>query len=364
LPFLFHCAILAPSEQQVLLIQLYISELLYVSDCVIIPGLGGFVANSRSAFLNPAQHTFSPPVRRIAFNASLRTNDGLLANYVSRREGITYGDAVTKIKYFVEDVINRLQLDEVVQFEKIGSLNFDGESRIQFEPDTTENYSLDAFGLTPIHSPAIRREEGAKVKPIKVKGEKKSWQAWRLLELIPAAAVFALLVFNPNVIQKLNTGLAQILPLHEIYRAPEVKYSGVEDPNAAPFKIAPVVKESVLPAPVDSIPTTTPVQETELTPVDSTLVAPVVKEVETVVESHDRSARSFYVVGGCFRSEENAKNLVAEADLLGYDASIIGQNDQGLYVVSLFSSNKMSDVQAELSTIKMEFEKNAWVLVK
>ncbi|MBP7243847.1 MAG: SPOR domain-containing protein, partial [Bacteroidia bacterium] len=85
-------------------IPLYISELLYVSDCVIIPGLGGFVANSRSAFLNPAQHTFSPPVRRIAFNASLRTNDGLLANYVSRREGITYGDAVTKIKYFVEDV--------------------------------------------------------------------------------------------------------------------------------------------------------------------------------------------------------------------------------------------------------------------
>ena len=82
-------------------IPLYISELLYVSDCVIIPGLGGFVANSRSAFLNPAQHTFNPPVRRIAFNASLRTNDGLLANYVSRREGITYGDAVTKIKYFV-----------------------------------------------------------------------------------------------------------------------------------------------------------------------------------------------------------------------------------------------------------------------
>lgn len=345
-------------------IPLYISELLYVSDCVIIPGLGGFVANSRSAFLNPAQHTFSPPVRRIAFNASLRTNDGLLANYVSRREGITYGDAVTKIKYFVEDVITRLQADELVQFEKIGSLNFDKESRIQFEPDTTENYSLDAFGLTPIHSPAIRRDAGAKVKPIKVKGEKKSWQAWRLLELIPAAAVFALLVFNPKVIPTLNTGLAQIFPLHEIYHEPTVNYSGVKDSDIAPFEKAPIVEEHVLPSVVDSTPEIVPIQKEELTPVDSTHVAPVVKEVEAVVENMGRSAQSFYVVGGCFRSEDNAKNLVAEADLLGYDASIIGQNDQGLYIVSLYSSNKMSDVQAELSSIKVEFEKNAWVLVK
>ena len=345
-------------------IPLYISELLYVSDCVIIPGLGGFVANSRSAFLNPAQHTFSPPVRRIAFNASLRTNDGLLANYVSRREGITYGDAVTKIKYFVEDVISRLQSDELVQFEKIGAMNFDSESRIQFEPDATENYSLDAFGLTTIHSPAIKRDSGAKVKTLKVASEKKSWQAWRLLELIPAAAVFALLVFNPKVIQTLNTGLAQILPLNEIYKSPEVKYSGVNDSQVAPFENAPVVEENVLPVVVDSNPEVIPVQEAELSPVDSTHVAPVVKEVEPVVESRKSSSRSFYVVGGCFRSEENAKNLIAEADLLGYDASIIGQNDQGLYIVSLFSSNEMSKVHAELNSIKVEFEKNAWVLVK
>ena len=317
-------------------IPLYISELLYVSDCVIIPGLGGFVANSRSAFLNPAQHTFNPPVRRIAFNASLRTNDGLLANYVSRREGITYGDAVTKIKYFVEDVISRLQSDESVQLEKIGAMNFDSESRIQFEPDTTENYSLDAF-------------------------EKK---LWRLLELIPAAAVFALLVFNPKVIQTLNTGLAQILPLNEIYQSPEVKYSGVNDSQVAPFENPPVVEENVLPLVVDSNPEMIPVQEAELTPVDSTYVAPVVKEVEAVAETKESSTRSFYVVVGCFRIEENAKNLIAEADLLGYDANIIGQNDQGLYVVSLYSSNSLSKVQGELNSIKVEFEKNAWVLVK
>lgn len=345
-------------------IPLYISELLYASDCVIIPGLGGFVANSRSAFLNPAQHTFSPPVRRIAFNASLRTNDGLLANYISRREGITYAEAVSKIKYFVDEIIKRLQGGEKVNFEKVGIMNFDKESRIQFEPDTSENYSLEAFGLVAIHSPAIRREETAKIKQLKVKREKKSWQAWRLLELIPVAAVFALLVFNPRIIPTLNTGLAQILPLNEIFRGPEVN-SGVQEDAVAPFENNTKVEEAVLPSINDSAISNESVMEAEGAPIDSTHVAPVVKEPETVLEkSNTISNSSFYVVGGCFRIEENAKRLVEEADLLGYEANIIGQNDQGLYVVSLFSSSEMSKVQTKLSEIKQEFEKNAWVLVK
>lgn len=92
--------------------DLYISELLYTNDCVIIPGLGGFVANTRTAFLNPAQHTFTPPSRRVAFNASLRTNDGLLAHYVSRREGLSYGDALAAIKLWVDDVLARLQNED------------------------------------------------------------------------------------------------------------------------------------------------------------------------------------------------------------------------------------------------------------
>ncbi|MBL0098389.1 MAG: hypothetical protein IPP46_19255 [Bacteroidetes bacterium] len=59
-----------------------------------------------------------------------------------------------------------------------------------------------------IHSPAIRREETAKVKKL-VRKEKKSRQGWRLMELIPAAAVLALLVFNPRIIQQLNTGFGR-----------------------------------------------------------------------------------------------------------------------------------------------------------
>ncbi len=171
--------------RQILHTGLYISELLYTRDCVIIPGLGGFVANSKSAFLNPAQHTFSPPSRKIAFNAGLRTNDGLLAHYISGKRGISYGEALTEIKLYVEELFNRLSAGEQIWIEKIGSLTFDKENRIQFEPDTTENYLTDSFGLVTIHSPAIRREEKAKVIKPEFRKEKKSRQGWRLLACSP-----------------------------------------------------------------------------------------------------------------------------------------------------------------------------------
>ncbi|MBL7924109.1 MAG: hypothetical protein JNL88_07920 [Bacteroidia bacterium] len=350
-------------------IALYISELLYSSDCVIIPGLGGFVANTRSAFLNPAQHTFTPPTRRIAFNASLRTNDGLLAHHISRRTGMTYGEALTEIRLFVDDTVARLQAAEQVWLDKIGTLVFDKENRIQFEPDLTENYLMDSFGLVSIHSPAIRREEGAKLRKVQGKTkEKKSWQAWRLFELIPAAAVLALLVFNPNVVQKLNTGLAQILPLKEIYQQPQVNYSGIpQDSNPGTVLTEPVPQsDHVLPAPKEETPVSAAEELVATAAADSTRVEPVAIAPEAVSSPipAKASGNSFHIVGGCFRVEENARKLVEDAELLGFEAKVIGQNEKGMYIVSLYSSGNMADVQAQLGEIKAGFEKNAWVLVK
>lgn len=345
-------------------INLYISELLFLNDCVIIPGLGGFVANTRSAFLNPAQHTFTPPSRRVAFNASLRTNDGLLAHHVSRRQGISYGEALAEVKVWVDDLVARLHAGEQVWLDKIGSLVFDAENRIQFEPDLTENYLTDSFGLVSIHSPAIRRDEQpAKVKKLIPVKEKKKRQGWKLLELIPAAAVLAILAFNPNVIKVLNSELANIVPLKEIFSEPVVRYSGVKENPKPDFEI-PAATESVLPAPVDTTPAVIEEVPVEVTPVDSTHVAPATVEVEATPVKSNGNGATFYIIGGCFRSEENAKKLLEEADLLGYEAQLLGKNDKGLHVVSLFAGNDMAKVQSQLEEIKANFEKGAWVMVK
>ena len=63
------------------IIDNYICELLYDHDCVIIPGLGGFIANFEPARIIRKQHTIMPPSKKIAFNGKLKNNDGLLADF-------------------------------------------------------------------------------------------------------------------------------------------------------------------------------------------------------------------------------------------------------------------------------------------
>ena len=56
----------------------HIEVLLLENDCVIVPGLGGFIAHYRSCVYNEDTGEFCPPARTIGFNPQLVMNDGLL----------------------------------------------------------------------------------------------------------------------------------------------------------------------------------------------------------------------------------------------------------------------------------------------
>lgn len=57
----------------------HIEILLLDNDCVIIPGLGGFVAHHISARYDEDDGLFLPPYRTLGFNPQLTLNDSLLA---------------------------------------------------------------------------------------------------------------------------------------------------------------------------------------------------------------------------------------------------------------------------------------------
>lgn len=58
----------------------HIEALLLENDCVIVPGLGGFVAHYTPAMRVAEENTFLPPTRIIGFNPQLKMNDGLLSS--------------------------------------------------------------------------------------------------------------------------------------------------------------------------------------------------------------------------------------------------------------------------------------------
>ena len=56
----------------------HIEVLLLDNDCVIVPGLGGFVTHHISARRVESESRFLPPYRTLGFSPKMVLNDGLL----------------------------------------------------------------------------------------------------------------------------------------------------------------------------------------------------------------------------------------------------------------------------------------------
>jgi nucleoid DNA-binding protein len=393
----------------------YICELLFTNDCVIIPGLGGFVSNTRSTFLNPSQHTFTPPSKKVAFNSSLRTNDGLLAHYISQEENITYHEANEIISAYVDDVFRKLALGEQISIEEVGTLSMDMEKHLQFEPETNSNFLLSSFGMTTLHSPAIKREEvpmevvqGDKQKAT-TPGKRKT-KLWKIIELVPAAAVLAIMIFNPRVVHTLNNNLGNIISVPapreiNVDERPEVKkeakttfeipsgnnQSGItpviiEDQNDSfnqkmieetakalqdAFDRDVEEKTRKILAGESTVTSSNAVKEINkvvVKPVHTEVTKPVnINKTENSSSSENNSVvtlKKFHVIGGVFSIKDNANNYIKKAQADGYSAVIAGKNKRGYWVVSLVSANNEAELQPLLENIQATYEKNAWIYKK
>ncbi len=135
----------------------YVGDLLYDYECVVIPGLGGFITNDSSVSINEVTHNFTPPFRNIHFNIHLRANDGLLVNHVAQKEQIGYKTAKQRVDQFAFKCHNALNKGKKINFKNIGSIYYDVDKNIVFAQDKKTNYNPDSFGLSSLVSPAIRR---------------------------------------------------------------------------------------------------------------------------------------------------------------------------------------------------------------
>lgn len=387
-------------------IEPFISKLLYDHDCVIIADFGGFVANYKSSFLHPAQHTISPPSKKIAFNSSLKMNDGLLASYIAENNATTYFEACKLISIFVEESINLLENGRKVHLDKIGTLFYNSEKKIQFSPDLTTNYLLDSFGLTPVHSPAIRRDTPVKKmyesspsinKPAKNKTIFKRRFKWKWIELIPAAAVLTLLFLNPAIIQNLNHNVAGLLP--EIrFENPFQNFFGTNLPPAVSPDTKPdlVYESGTIPHEnmTGTSPSISPESGNRLTDslenstslpgsvTDNTLNAhsnsqdtaahenfstPENPPISTIAENTTGTLQAhsnpvYYVIAGCFKIEDNAVALNADLLSKGYTSEIIGRH-KGLHVVTFQRATTLMEAKETVAKLRLS-ALEAWVLKK
>jgi len=311
--------------------ETYISDLLYRHDCVIVPSLGGFISNYKSAQIHPVSHTLRPPSKSISFNVQLQNNDGLLANYISDCESISFASAQVKIEQYVKGLQNDLEHKNQVKIAKVGILSRDTNGLLSFEPDTTVNYLLDAFGLDTVQSPAILRQSNVISLPKQVaKGAKnikakKSSINWRVAAVIlPLIGLSTYVSFQQESVNDAYANYAYLNPF-------KVKPAAVYTPRAVE------TKETLVLTSIELSPKT----ETSEDLVNTTeLITPAVNTIQ------------FHLVAGCFSSESNAENLVAKLKTQGFDSSVIGQNATGLFRVAFQSFTSKDSALLKLQTLK------------
>ena len=140
----------------------YISDLLILHDCVIVPGLGGFVANYQPATLSEEKGLFLPPKKEIGFNRSLMHNDGLLINHVSLHKGISYIESQKLVDAFVSELWTNLGDYKSAAIGEVGLLKKDSAGNLLFQPSESSSFYPDVFGLGVVPLPASESVKSTK----------------------------------------------------------------------------------------------------------------------------------------------------------------------------------------------------------
>ncbi len=307
-------------------IEEYISELLFLHDCVIIPDFGGFIGNEISAVLNKQTGEISPPSKKILFNINLKTNDGLLISYISSKEQISQNIIKEKIRTFVNEINFKLSQSKVFRLNKIGLFTSGKEGNIHFIQDKSINYNIAAFGMKPVYKQAAERTNPNNKKldatVDKIKNLKKRPKiAYRAAAvLLPLILLSYLSVWQEEKINEIYTQMASFFPFNQ---KESIKKNKLIAKN----------KESI------STPETNIKHTTK----------PIV------------SQKKYYIIAGAFREKQNAYRMLNKLKNWNYSAEILKGSD--LIRVSYSSFNEKENARVLLKEIRKE-NATAWILTK
>ena len=139
-------------------IDQHLGNLLYYHECVVVPNFGAFLTRYFPAEINSATHMMRPPSKRVAFNARVNENDGLLAKHIAAVDGVSYEKAIESIEISVRSWKKVLRAGKKVNLIGIGRLYMDSTGKLQFNPAHDINYDLHSYGLNIFRANAMERE--------------------------------------------------------------------------------------------------------------------------------------------------------------------------------------------------------------
>ena len=303
-------------------VQKYISELLFLHDCVILPGFGGFVGNKRPAELNRETGTFTPSSKQILFNKNLTTNDGLLISHIAYQEEILNEEAQELVNTFSNEVNNQLNNSKILRIEKIGLFTLGKENNVVFIQDRSINYNLDSFGMTATYNNAVERKNE--------------------IEKEVVETIYTIKT-NSKQLQVMLRAAAIILPLFtlsylSIYQQDRINSVYTQMANLNPFP--PMVVNEDIPAIKN---------ESKVKNIHKTEAETSIFEEEKII-SNLLEKKKYYIIAGAFAKQKNIDKMILQLTKWGYNPEIVEGGK--LLRVSYYSFTKRENAVVALNIIK------------
>lgn len=378
----------------------HIEVLLLENDCVIVPGLGGFVAHYTPAMRVAEENVFLPPTRIIGFNPQLKMNDGLLVQSYMAVYDTDFSDATRIVEKEVAYIFTTLHEEGKVDLPNIGELRYSIHGIYDFAPydhkiTTPYLYGLDSFEMQelaelkkPYMEKTIRYSVPVVPEDKKRKFEFKFNRSY-LSNAVAMIAVVALFFFLSTPIENTEVvegNYAQLLP-NELFEMIEKESLAInpivvswkaDTPKASAQKntgrkskkkVVPVaVREvkvgqaNVQNAPVVSQPKQQAAEVSSSTSV--TTKSEVQKTTAGTVAPSLVSAQKYHVIIASVGTEKDAEAMAKQLIEKGYPhaKAIVGD---GKMRVSIESCGTETEAYQALNRVRQnETYKNAWVLKK
>ena len=371
-------------------LEKYVKQLLQENEIVIIPGFGAFISEYLPAVVNDASGEILPPSSKLVFNPKIKNNDGLLVGQVAEATRSTHFEALQKIEKERDNILYQLDKGEKVELEGLGILGYNADKEIVLVSEEDKNLSLETFGLEttlilepieektgeniqePDKEPVVEaeeteqtntpeqeevltkepreEEETKKPEPVtenkeenrvqeetqtpgpKEKKKRKAGWIWILVILIPLLAV-SVFIFMKNT----KTGTPDNVAQQPVFTETPPKTFIAADSTVA-----------------DSTLTDSTDREIQDTTINNMEAEP--SQTQEMVEG------KFYLVGGSFKSEENAETYLQSLKEKGFDPFHLGKYGN-FYIVGLGSYN----TENEAFSAKREYLENnpgsgVWIL--
>ena len=378
----------------------HIEVLLLENDCVIVPGLGGFVAHYTPAMRVAEENVFLPPTRIIGFNPQLKMNDGLLVQSYMAVYDTDFSDATRIVEKEVAHIFTALHEEGKVDLPNIGELRYSIHGIYDFVPydhkiTTPYLYGLDSFEMQelaelkkPYMEKAIRYSVPVVPEDKKRRFEIKFNRSY-LSNAVAMIAVVALFFFLSTPIENTEVvegNYAQLLP-NELFEMiekeslainPIVVSRKADTPKAsaqkntgqkAKKKVVPVAVREVKVgqanaqnAPVVSQPKQQAAEVSSSTSV--TTKSEIQKTTAGTVAPSLVSAQKYHVIIASVGTEKDAEAIARQLIEKGYPhaKAIVGD---GKMRVSIESCGTETEAYQALNRVRQnEMYKNAWVLKK